>query len=61
MVVFLKNSNAMKLEILEIIKPKLIKFVSKLKLKLEKFIFLELDMGLNSKFSCSMKLEFNEM
>ena len=51
----------MKLEILKVFKPKLGKFVAKLKLKFRKSIFLELDMCLNSKFSGSMKFEFDEM
>ena len=42
-------------------KPKLSKLISKLKLKLEKFIFTELNMCSNSKFTSSMKLEFDEM
>ena len=49
MFVFLRNTNLIKLEILKIFEPKLGKLVSKLKLKLKKFIFLKLDMCLNSK------------
>ena len=45
---------------LEIFEPKLGKLVFKLKLKLEKFIFLELDMCSKMKFSSLMKLEFNK-
>ena len=41
---FLKNSNSIKLKIFE---PKLGKLVSKLKLKLQKLIFIKLDMCLN--------------
>ena len=58
---FLKNSSSIKLERFELFKPKLSKLISKLKLKLEKFIFTELNMGSNSKFTSSMKLEFDEM
>ena len=53
---FKANSNSMKLEILEILGPKLGKLVS----KLEKWKKLELAMLSNSKFCCSMKLEFHE-
>ena len=56
MFVFLRNSNSIKLKILDIFEPKLGKLISKLKLKLEKLIFLELDMHSNAKFSNSMKL-----
>ena len=46
---------------LEIHELKLSKLVSKFKLKLEKFIFLELVMCSKLKFSCSMKLKLDEM
>ena len=59
--VFLRNSNAIKLEMLEIFKPKLGILVFKLKLKLGKCIFLELNMCSKMKFSSFMKLKFNEM
>ena len=58
--VFLWNSNSIKLEILEIFQPKLSKFLSKLMLKLEKFIYLNLNMCLNSNILNSMKLEFEK-
>ena len=45
---FRADSNPLKLEILEIIGPKLEKLVSKLKFKLKKGIKLELDMHSNS-------------
>ena len=50
-----------KLEILKISEPKLGKFISKLKLKLEIFMFLKLNNCSNLKFSSSIKLEFDEM
>ena len=46
---------------LEIFEPKLGKLVAKLKLKLEKFILLELDIRSSSRFSSLMKLEFDVM
>ena len=55
--VFLRNANSIKLEILKIFKPKLTKLVSNLKLKLEKLIWLDIDMCSNSKLSSSMKLD----
>ena len=57
----LRNANSTKLEIREMFKPKLGKVISKLELKHEKFIFLELDMYFNSKLSSSMKLKFDEI
>ena len=57
----MRNSNWIKLEILEMVWLKLCKLVSKLKLKLKKSIFLDFDMRSNSKFSSSMKLEFDEI
>ena len=48
--VFVRNSNLMKFEILKIFEPKLSKLVFKLNLKLEKLIFIELDMCSDSKF-----------
>ena len=57
----LRNTNLIKFEILEISVPKLGKLLSKLKFKHEKFIFFEFDKCLNSKFSSSMELEFDEM
>ena len=59
--VFLRNSNSIKLEIFETFEPKLGKIFSKLKPKLEKFIFLEFYMSSRLRFSLSMKLRFNEM
>ena len=56
---FLRNLNSIKIEILlEMFEPKLGKLVSKLKFKLEKFIFLKLDMSSNSKYPSLMKLKF---
>ena len=46
---------------LEYPSKKLGKLVCKVKLKFEKFIFFELDMCSNSKFSSSMELEFDEI
>ena len=40
--IFLRNSYSIEFETLKIFEPKLCKLVSKLKPKLEKFIFLEL-------------------
>ena len=57
--VFMRNSNLIKLETLVTLEPKLSKLASKLKLNLQKFIFLELDTCSNSKLSSSMKLEFD--
>ena len=45
----------------EIFEPKLGKLVSELKLQLGNLICLKFDMCSNSKFSSSMKLEFDEM
>lgn len=56
----MRNLNSIKLEIIEIFQPKLAKFLSKLKLKLEKFINLNLNMCLNSNILNSMKLEFEK-
>ena len=54
---FKENSNSIILEILEILRPKLEKLVSKLEFKLKKGLKLELNM--HSKWN-SMKLEFVE-
>ena len=56
----MRNLNSIKLEIIEIFQPKLAKFLSKLKLKLEKFINLNLNMCLNSNILNSIKLEFEK-
>ena len=47
---FKANSNSVKLEIVEILLPKLGKIVSKLELKLEKWKKLELALCLKTKF-----------
>ena len=60
-IVILRNSSSIKREIFEVFETKLCKLVSKLKLKLEKLIFLELDMCSNSNFSSLMKLEFDQI
>ena len=51
----------MKLKTLAIFEPKLGTLFSKLKLKLKNFIFHELDMFSNSKFSSSVKPKLDEM
>ena len=61
LLVFLRNSNLIKLEVFEKLEPKFGKLIWKINLKLEKFIFCELVICLNSKFSSSMKLEFDEI
>ena len=50
-----------KLKVLESFNGKLGRLVFKLKLKLKKIIFLVLFMWSNSKFSSSIKLEFDEL
>ena len=60
-VFFLRKSNSIKIETFEKFEPTLGKLASNLKLKLEKFIYIELVMCSNSKFSSLMKLEFDEM
>ena len=57
----LRNSNSIRLEKLETLDTRFDKLVTPLKLKLEKFIFLGLDMHSNSKFSSSKKIEFDEI
>ena len=57
----LRKSNSKKLEIFEVFETKLGRLVSKLKLKLEKSIYLELDICSNSNFSSLMKGEFDQM
>ena len=59
--VILKNSKLIRIETFEMFELKLGKLVSKLKLKLEKFVFLKLDMCSKSKFSSSIKLQFDEI
>ena len=58
--VFLRNLNSIKLEIIEMFEPKLCKFVSKFKLKLEKYIFLELVMCSNSKLQFWWIFDFHK-
>ena len=53
-------SNSIKLKILDIFGPNLVKFVSKLEFKLKKWKKLELAMYSNSKLWSLMKLEFNK-
>ena len=57
----LRNSNSIKLKMLEMVEPKLSKLISRFKLKLERFIFFVFERCLKSRFSSSMKLKFDEM
>ena len=60
-IAILRNSNSIKREIFEVFETRLCKLVSKLKLKLEKLIFLELDLCSNSNFSRLVKCEFDQI
>ena len=60
-VVILRNSNSIKLVILEKFKPKLGKLVTKFKLKLERLVFLKLDRCFELKVFKQMKLNFLDM